>query len=70
MSYRRVFLAVAASFLAYLLWKVIELDTSTSISAVWPLCMTFLFVLMLPEKRLQGGLFVDLVKALKGKKDD
>lgn len=70
MSYRRLILAAAAGFLAYLLWKVINLDTSTSVSAVWPLSVTFLLVLMLPESRLQGDLFVRVVEALKGKPKD
>ena len=70
MSWRRLILAAVVGFIAYLLWLVINTSTETSISAVWPLCFTLLIVLMLPEKRLKGDLFVSMVKALKGKPDD
>lgn len=70
MSYRRAFLAIAAIFIGWLLWLVIDKDTATSISAVWPLVFAFIIILMLPEKRLAGDLFVRAVEALKGKPKD
>lgn len=69
-SYRRIILGGVVIFLSYLLWYAIQLNTATSISAVWPLIFGLLITLMLPEKRLKGDLFVKLVTALKGKPDD
>lgn len=70
MSYRRVLLAGFAGFFAYMLWTVLRLDTATGTAAVWPLVFAILIILMLPEKRLQGDMFVRLIEALKGVKRD
>lgn len=67
MSYRRGILFLIVVFLSYLLWYAIQLNSPSSISAVWPLIFGLLITLMLPEERLQGDLFVRLVEALKGK---
>ena len=69
MSYRRLILFAVIVFLSYLLWYAIQLNTSTSISAVWPLIFGLLVTLMLPEKRLGGDLFVKMITALKGKSE-
>jgi hypothetical protein len=70
MSYRRIFLAGAATFIGWLLWLVIEKDSATSSSAVWPLIFAFLIILVLPETRLKAETFVELIKAWKGKPND
>lgn len=70
MSWRRVLLAAASVFIGYLLWLVIDKDSAISQGAVWPLIFAFIIILMLPESRLEGNLFVKLVSALKGKPDD
>ena len=70
MSYRRFFLALASTFIGFLLWLAIDKDTATSGSAIWPLVFAFVIILMLPEQRLGGELFVRMVEAWKGKKDD
>ncbi len=67
-TYRRCVLILFASFFGYLLWKVIGISTVASSAAIWPLVTAILIVLMLPEERLQGDLFVRLVEALKGDK--
>lgn len=70
MTYRRAFLAIAAVFIGYLLWLVIVKDSAVAMAAVWPLIVAFIVILMLPEKRLGGELFVRVMEAWKGKKDD
>lgn len=71
MSYRRILLACVVAVFSYMLWVALHLDSITGAGAVWPLVVAILVVLMLPEKRLQGDMFVRLVEAWKGiKKDD
>ena len=69
MSYRRIFLAACATFIGYLLWFVLDKDSATSVSAVWPLIIAFVVILALPEKRLEGTMIARIIEAWKGKKD-
>jgi len=66
LSYRRIFLAIAVIFIGYLLWLIIDKDSAVSIGAVWPLVFAFVIILMLPERRLGGDLFVRMIEAMKG----
>lgn len=69
MTYRRVVLVLFAAFMAFMLYMVLSTDTPTSTGTTWPLVVGILVILMLPEKRLSGKMIVDLVQALKGKKN-
>ncbi len=66
MSYRRVLLGLFAVFFGYMLWLALHMETPAAASALWPLIVGILVVLMIPEKRLGGEMFVRLIEAFKG----
>lgn len=69
MTLRKCILAISAIFAAFMMWLIVEKDSALAMSAFIPMCIVFVFILMLPEERLKGDAIIKIIRSWRGKKD-